>query len=119
MIERLWRGRQDFYIFLESISNIHFLQLNYETLENHMNSMKKTSAQCAKDLETNEVCKVYRTEVSTFITYVDTIRPLLEPALGDKEWYKIRKISTGVIENDPEPFKNIHDPKYTLQFICE
>ena len=50
---------------------------------------------------------------------MDTIRPLLDPALGDKEWYKIRKISAGQIEEDPEPFKNTSDPKYTFQFICE
>lgn len=79
IIERLWIGRKLFYEYLESVSTIHFLKLDYQNLENHMNSMKKTAAQCSKDLETNEVCKIYRQEVNTLITYVDTIRYSFKP----------------------------------------
>jgi hypothetical protein len=25
----------------------------------------------------------------------------------------------GWIQNDPEPFKNINNPKYTFKYICE
>ena len=39
--------------------------------------------------------------------------------MGDREWYKIRRISEGFIEGDEEPFRNIQDPKYTFQYICE
>jgi len=36
--------------------------------------MKKCSGTCEKDLETNEVCKIFKSEVLSYISYIDTIR---------------------------------------------
>ena len=43
----------------------------------------------------------------------------MDPLLGDEEWIMLRKVTTGFVKDDPEPFRNPKDPKYTFQFICE
>jgi hypothetical protein len=48
------------------------------------------------------------------LRFINLFRPLLDEALGDMEWYKIRKASEGFIIGDEEPFKNVNDPKYTF-----
>ena len=44
---------------------------------------------------------------------------MLDPLLGDEEWILIRRASEGYIDEDPEPFRNPKDEKYTFRFICE
>jgi hypothetical protein len=44
IIERLWLGRKEFYDFLSSIETVHFLKLDFLTIENFSLKMKKLAA---------------------------------------------------------------------------
>jgi hypothetical protein len=46
--------------------------------------MFKSATICAKELELNEVSKVFKSEVETLCESMETLRPLLDPSMGEK-----------------------------------
>lgn len=45
---------------------------------------------CAKELELNEVSKVFKAEVDKFQITMETLRPLLDPSMDEKQWDLVR-----------------------------
>jgi len=74
VIQRLWNGRQDFYDFVATVNNVHFLKLDFASMEQFSFKIKRVAAQCGKDLEANEVSKIFRNEVAAFLNHMETLR---------------------------------------------
>lgn len=73
---------------------------------------------CAKELELNEVSKVFKAEVDKFQITMETLRPLLDPAMDEKQWDLVRGLCQQVIE-DQEIFFDINNSQYTFKYIDE
>ena len=49
---------------------------------------------------------------------METLRPLLDPAMGEKQWELVTSIVRAVTEDDTL-FEDLKDPKYTYAFLVE
>ena len=47
---------------------------------------------------------------------METLRPLLEPSMGEKQWNLVKMLSQAITD-DKELFNDINNPFYTLKFI--
>lgn len=63
--------------------------------------------------------KLFKEELQQYNSTLETLRSLLDPALQQKQWDQIREMAFSIIENDPSPFENIRNEKYTFKYIKE
>ena len=61
-------------------------------MESFYSKMQKSATICAKELELNEVSKIFKIEVENFQILMETLRPLLDPSMGEKQWELVRTI---------------------------
>lgn len=78
--------------------------------------MLKSATLCAKELELNEVSKVFKQEVEFLGETLETLRPLLDPSMGEKQWALIRSICQAVT-GDPVIFEDVHNAEYTVKYL--
>ena len=87
-------------------------------MEQVFTKLFKSANICAKELELNEVSKVFKSEIEDLQGNMETLRPLLDPAMGQKQWDLVRTICRAITEDD-SLFEDIEDPKYSYTCICD
>lgn len=114
-IERLWLSRRDFHLFTGKTYPQQFLAVDFPHMEGFYQRMLKSATLCAKELELNEVSKVFKQEVEFLGETLETLRPLLDPSMGEKQWALIRSICQAVT-GDPVIFEDVHNAEYTVKY---
>lgn len=78
---------------------------------------------CAKELETNDVSRIFKQQIEDFKNYLALLSSLRDPALtlSEEPWEEVRNIiaENSDIEFDPPPFHDLKDKRYTLGWIQE
>ncbi|EGR30170.1 hypothetical protein IMG5_139330 [Ichthyophthirius multifiliis] len=116
-IEQLWMGRKDWKNSIQKWEDIQFGEINIEEISQTVEKLSKTSNQCAKELETNDVSRVFKQEIEDFKIFLSLLGSLKDPALTEEPWEEIRQL---ILENgklpkeEGIPFCDLKDPKYNL-----
>ena len=58
------------------------MQIDFAVLESTFARLNKSATICAKELELNEVSRIFKSEVDQLFENMETIRPLLDPSMG-------------------------------------
>ena len=87
-------------------------------MEVNFQKLNKAQMVCSKELELNEVSRIFKGEVETLQENMETLRPLLDPAMGETQWELVTSIVRAVTEDDTV-FEDLQDPKYTYNFLVD
>lgn len=118
LVEKLWKGRMEW-----ADSSVVWLKKQFQTIDiEHMSSvierLQKTANLCAKDLDRNEVAKVFKADVEAFRNVISVLASLRDPALKEKEWTDIRLLIAD-LDLDEDTFEDLNNPEYTVLWVQE
>lgn len=123
MIEKLWSGRKEWQGKLDKWFAMHFSKVDMDELTLTLEKLQKTANLCAKELEANEVSRLFKQEVEKFKGMGLLLASLRDPALCEDPWNKIREllVRQGSAKNpnwaQTPPFHALDDPVYTVGWI--
>ena len=66
MIEKLWKSRKEFRDKCLEWGRTHFLKVPIEEMSDIIEKLKKIGNECSKELETNEVARIFKQEIDDF-----------------------------------------------------
>ncbi|KAL4466850.1 hypothetical protein ABPG74_010447 [Tetrahymena malaccensis] len=116
MIEKLWMSRKEWKREYDRWDIQPFFEIDLDDLSNKVEKLGKAANHCAKEMETNEVARIFKNQVEEFRNVLSLLQSLRDPALQEK-WDDVRSL---IKENrvwEKEPFHDIKDPMYTLGWI--
>ncbi|CAK72703.1 unnamed protein product (macronuclear) [Paramecium tetraurelia] len=123
LLERLWCGRNEWVQNYSFWLKQHYTEIDLDEMNNVMEKLQKTANMCAKELDKNEVARVFKSDIEAFKGVYQVLQALKDPAISDKQWNQIRSL---ILENqlvfkEPilEPFTPLDDPKYDVQWITK
>lgn len=85
LVEQLWSGRRQWRDMVREAKDKHFLQVDHTQLRSHYDDTIRLSCYLLRELETNEVTKVFYDEVLTFELVISTLAALHDPHLREKQ----------------------------------
>lgn len=115
-IDSLWQSRKQWRNALAQWQDQHFQKLDTEQMAVTVEKLSKTANLLHKNLEGNEVGRVFKKDVDDYKGMVALLISLREPTLKEVHWVEIRKI-IGVLKNGSLAFEALSDPKYTVEWI--
>ncbi len=78
--------------------------------------LSKTANLLSKNLEGNEVGRIFKKDVDDYKGMISLLTSLREPTLKEVHWVEIRKI-IGILKNGSLAFETLSDSKYTVDWI--
>ncbi|CAD8076520.1 unnamed protein product [Paramecium sonneborni] len=123
LLERLWCGRNEWIQNYSSWLKQHFTEINLDEMNNTIEKLQKVANLCAKELDKNEVARVFKSDIEGFKGVSQVLQALKDPAISDKQWNQIRTL---ILENQQlfkepilDPFTPLDDLKYNIQWITQ
>ncbi|CAK92427.1 unnamed protein product (macronuclear) [Paramecium tetraurelia] len=123
LLERLWCGRNEWISNYSNWLKQHYTDINLDDMNNLMEKLQKAANLCAKELDKNEVARVFKSDIEGFRGVYQVLQALKDPAISEKQWNQIRAmiLESQQLFKEPilEPFTPINDPKYNVLWITQ
>ncbi|EGR31243.1 hypothetical protein IMG5_115030 [Ichthyophthirius multifiliis] len=132
VIEKLWTGKKQWKESIQKWSSQQFQEADLEEIQDIVEKLSKIANNCAKELETNDVARLFKKELEDFKIFLQLLHSLKDPALTATEqpWEEIRSLLRGqnellkqssIFEQSPKLvyFHDINDPQYTIGWIID
>ena len=86
LIEKLWCGRNEWIKNYTFWMKQHYSAIDLEYMVDLMEKLQKAANLCAKELDKNDVARVFKQDIENFKGIYQVLQALKDPAITDKQW---------------------------------
>ena len=92
LVEKLWLGRRDWQQNSDRWEIQPFFEIDIEDITNKIEKLSKLANNCAKEMETNEVSRIFKQQIEDFKNSLSLLHSLRDPALTEEPWEEVRNL---------------------------